>query len=81
MMQKKIAILGAGLGGLSAAIHLATKGYKVEIFEKNSDSGGKLSQFEQDGFRFDTGPSVLTMPNSIIDTYSDDQKTLQFISP
>ena len=69
MMHKKIAILGAGLGGLSAAIHLAAKGYKVEIFEKNSDSGGKLSQFEQDGFRFDTGPSVLTMPNVIEDLF------------
>lgn len=55
-------VIGAGLGGLSAAIHLAARGQKVRIFEKNDRPGGKCHVFERDGFRFDTGPSVLTMP-------------------
>ncbi len=56
-----IIILGAGLGGLSAAIHLAASGRRVVIFEKNETIGGKVSEIHQDGFRWDTGPSVITM--------------------
>ncbi|MCC5790560.1 MAG: phytoene desaturase [Opitutales bacterium] len=55
-------VIGAGLGGLSAAIHLAARGRKVHLLEKNDRPGGKCHVFERDGFRFDTGPSVLTMP-------------------
>lgn len=61
-MAKKIAILGAGLGGLSAAISLSQYDYQIEIFEKNSYIGGKLGFYENSGYKFDTGPSVLTMP-------------------
>lgn len=60
--MRKIAIIGAGLGGLSAAARLAAKGNEVHIFEKNPVAGGKASQFYEQGFRFDTGPSLLTMP-------------------
>lgn len=55
-------VIGAGLGGISAAINLAAKGRKVQVLEKNDRPGGKCHVFERDGFRFDTGPSVLTMP-------------------
>lgn len=58
---KKIAIIGGGLGGLSAAISLAQSGFKVSLYEKNSHLGGKLNRLEQDGFGFDLGPSILTM--------------------
>lgn len=57
-----IIIIGAGLGGLSAAGLLAAKGHEVSVFEKNSNSGGKMNVVEAEGFRFDTGPSLLTMP-------------------
>ena len=61
-MPKKATIIGAGLGGLAAASLLAKKGYQVTVFEKNATPGGKMQQFNKDGYRFDTGPSLLTMP-------------------
>ena len=60
--MKKVIIIGAGLGGLSAAIYLARSGFNVEVYEKNSVVGGKAGLIEKDGFRFDTGPSLLTLP-------------------
>jgi len=57
-----IKIVGAGLGGLSVACLLAIKGHKVTILEKNRRPGGKINEIRADGFRFDTGPSLLTMP-------------------
>jgi len=57
-----ISIIGAGLGGLSAACLLAAKGHQVSVFEKNGNVGGKMNISETDGYRFDTGPSLLTMP-------------------
>ena len=61
-MSKKVLIIGSGLGGMSAAIHLANAGFEVEVFESQSFPGGKVGLFEKDGFRFDTGPSLVTMP-------------------
>lgn len=58
----KIAIIGAGMGGLAAAIRLAAGGHSVEVFEKNEQVGGKLNRLERAGFRWDTGPSLITMP-------------------
>ncbi|MDZ7806781.1 MAG: phytoene desaturase family protein [Gracilimonas sp.] len=58
----KIAVIGAGLGGLSIANLLAAKGHDVSVFEKNENVGGKMNQIKSKGFRFDTGPSLLTMP-------------------
>lgn len=60
--QKSILVIGGGLGGVSAAISLAQSGYKVSLYEKNDHIGGKLNRLEQDGFGFDLGPSILTMP-------------------
>jgi phytoene desaturase len=61
MSNQPILILGAGIGGLSAAIHLAARGHKVTILEQNPAVGGKMSEVTAEGFRFDTGPSVITM--------------------
>ncbi len=61
--MKKVLVIGSGLGGLSAAIYLAAEGYDVEIFEKNHQIGGKLNFLERDGFKFDLGPSIFTMPH------------------
>ena len=60
--NRKVIVIGAGLGGLSAAISLALKGYSVHIFEKNDKTGGKLNVLKKDGFSFDLGPSILTLP-------------------
>lgn len=62
MNEKHIAVIGGGLGGMSAAISLAAEGYDVELYEKNDHLGGKLNELQQDGFSFDLGPSILTMP-------------------
>jgi phytoene desaturase len=56
-----VAVVGAGIGGLSAAIRLAAAGLRVAMYEKNPTPGGKMGQIERDGFRWDTGPSVITM--------------------
>ena len=58
-----VIVIGGGLGGLSAAISLAQRGFKVRLFEKNSQFGGKMNRILKDGVRFDLGPSVLAMPN------------------
>jgi diapolycopene oxygenase len=60
--RSKVAVIGAGLGGLSAAISLRAAGYEVEVFEKNEQIGGKLNLLEKDGYTFDLGPSIFTLP-------------------
>lgn len=60
--KSKVMVIGSGLGGLSAAISLATEGYSVEVYEKNDRVGGKLNFLKTDGFHFDLGPSILTLP-------------------
>jgi len=66
----KAIIIGAGIAGIATAIRLKIKGYDVEVFEANTYAGGKLSEFSQDGFRFDAGPSLLTMPQYIDELFS-----------
>jgi len=65
MSAKKALIIGAGIAGIATAIRLAVKGYAVEVFEANDYPGGKLAEIKQDGFRFDAGPSLLTMPQYV----------------
>lgn len=67
--KRNIGIIGAGIGGLSAAVHLAEKGFKVSVFEQNDYAGGKAGNYYKDGFRFDTGPSLLTMPFILKDLF------------
>lgn len=67
--MKNILVLGAGIGGLSTAIHLAAKGHKVTVLEKNPIVGGKMSEVRAEGFRFDTGPSVMTMKHVFEDLF------------
>ncbi len=58
----RIAVIGAGVGGLSVGVRLAAQGHQVEIFEQSATFGGKLGQIEYQGFHFDTGPSLVTLP-------------------
>jgi phytoene desaturase len=69
-MPQKILVIGAGLGGLAAAIRLARAGHTVEVWEKNSEAGGKLKEWRADGFRWDAGPSLLTMPHVLRDLFA-----------
>jgi len=61
-MNEKIIVIGSGFGGLAAAIRLTAKGYDVEIFEKRDKLGGRAYVYEQNGFKFDGGPTVITAP-------------------
>lgn len=62
-MSEKAVVIGGGLGGLSVAISLANRGFEVSLFEKNDHLGGKLNRKEIEGFTFDLGPSILTLPH------------------
>lgn len=64
-MQKKVFIIGSGIAGMACAIRLAACGYEVSIFEKNNYAGGKIYLIEQDGYRFDAGPSLFVQPENI----------------
>jgi phytoene desaturase len=61
-VKHPIIVIGGGLGGLSAAIHLAAAGRRVLLLEKNERLGGKANIIDEQGYFFDTGPSLLTMP-------------------
>jgi diapolycopene oxygenase len=61
--MSRVAVVGGGLGGLAAACTLAARGHSVTLFEKNEWLGGKAAVLEQDGFRFDMGPTILTLPS------------------
>jgi phytoene desaturase len=69
-MSKDIIVIGAGFAGLSAACFLAKAGYAVTVLEKNDGPGGRARMFEQDGFRFDMGPSWYWMPDVFEDFFA-----------
>ena len=61
MKQKRAVIIGGGLGGLATALRLAAGGWRVTVCEQGASFGGKMNCWERGGFRFDTGPSLITM--------------------
>jgi phytoene desaturase len=63
----RVTVVGAGVGGLACGARLAARGYDVQVFEQADAIGGKLGLHEQDGFRFDTGPSLLIWPQVLRD--------------
>ena len=75
-MNKKVIIIGSGVAGLSSAIRLCAAGFEVEVFEANDYPGGKLSQFELKGYRFDAGPSLFTMPHFLEELFADSDADL-----
>ncbi len=69
-METRVHIIGAGVAGLAAAIRLAARGYRVEVFERAGGPGGKLNSMEWEGFRWDTGPSLFTLPELVEELYA-----------
>ncbi len=67
--MSRVVVIGAGVGGLAAAARLAALGHRVTVCEAADQIGGKLGLYERDGFRFDTGPSLLTMPEVFRDLF------------
>ncbi len=76
-IQQSVAVIGAGIGGLAAAIRMARLGLRVDVYERNDHPGGKLSEIRQNGYRFDTGPSLFTLPELVDDLFEKD-KDLNF---
>ncbi|WP_329064259.1 phytoene desaturase family protein [Amycolatopsis sp. NBC_01480] len=65
-----IVVVGAGLSGLSAALHLAGRGRRVTVVERGPGPGGRVGRLELGGYHLDTGPTVLTMPGIVRDTFA-----------
>jgi phytoene desaturase len=65
----RVAVVGAGLGGLAVAARLAALGHRVTVLEQADDVGGKLGWYARDGHAFDTGPSLLTLPQVYRDLF------------
>jgi phytoene desaturase len=59
---KHVIVIGAGIGGLSAAVHLAKRGVRVTVVEKNARPGGRCDRFTREGHKFDAGPTLMVMP-------------------
>ncbi|RKR85345.1 phytoene desaturase [Mucilaginibacter gracilis] len=70
MPKRKATIIGAGIAGIATAIRLAVKGYDVVVFEANAYPGGKLSEIYGNGYRFDAGPSLFTMPQYVDELFT-----------
>ena len=72
----QVVVIGGGIGGLSAAIRLAVAGRPVTLLEQNATVGGKMGEIVQDGFRWDTGPSVITMRHVFEELFAAAGRTL-----
>ena len=69
--MSRVVVIGAGVGGLAAAARLAAQGHRVQVHERSGTHGGKLGEYRRDGFRFDTGPSLLTLPQVFEELFDD----------
>ncbi|CAN5818575.1 phytoene desaturase family protein [soil metagenome] len=85
--RDRVVVVGAGLGGLAAAIRLACAGRAVTLLEREDVPGGRAGRLQRDGFSFDTGPSVLTMPHLVAELFElagermDDHLQLERLDP
>ena len=84
---KRVAVVGAGMGGLAAAIRLRLMGFGVDVFEKNAQIGGRVGRLQESGFTFDTGPTLLLMTDVYRDLFRaagrslDDEVDLMPLDP
>ncbi len=68
--QASVLVIGAGLGGIAAAAHLAQRGLHVTVLEKNTRPGGRCDHFSREGHHFDTGPTLFIMPHVFEDEFA-----------
>ena len=73
MSDKPVAVIGAGLGGLAATCTLAARGHRVILLERSEWLGGKAAQWNERGYRFDMGPTILTVPSVLKRIFSEAQ--------
>jgi phytoene desaturase len=69
-MSSKAIVIGAGIAGLASSVRLAHKGYEVHVYEANPYPGGKLSEIQTKGYRFDAGPSLFTLPEQVDELFT-----------
>ena len=69
--RKEVIIIGGGLGGIATAIFLSQRNFNVTIIEKNGNIGGKMNFFTKNGYSFDTGPSLITIPHIFENMFSE----------
>ncbi len=77
MEDRSVLVLGAGIGGLSAAAQLAHAGYQVHVVEQRSEAGGKIMRIAQNGFTFDGGPSFITLSEIYRDWFSSLDRSIE----
>ena len=75
--RRDVVVIGAGLAGLSAACVLAARGHRVTLCDKNEWVGGKASVLQSDGYRFDMGPTILTLPSVLRRVFEEAGKNLE----
>jgi len=76
-MKAKAIIIGSGIAGLASAIRLQSAGLDVDVYEMNSYPGGKLTEFSENGYRFDMGPSLFTMPQFVEELFEVAEKEIK----
>ncbi len=87
MKSKSVLVVGAGIGGIAAAVHLARAGFHVTVVEKNAQAGGRCDRFSLAGHQFDTGPTLFVFPQLYeaefrsLGTTMDEQLELQRVEP
>ena len=74
---REVLVVGAGLGGLAAAVRLAAKGYRVRVLERHATPGGRCGLWESEGFQFDTGPTLLLMTDYLRKVFDDAGRRLE----
>ncbi len=79
--RERVVVVGGGLGGLAAATSLASRGYSVILLERNGHLGGKLNLLEKQGFTFDLGPSILTLPGIFKRVFREAGKDFEALCP
>jgi phytoene desaturase len=74
--QTDVVVVGSGLGGLASACTLAARGYSVTVIERSEWLGGKATVLEDGGYRFDMGPTILTLPSVLRRIFSEAKRSL-----